>query len=373
MPRKVKIAAVQMDASPTPVTKRLARAADLVAEAASAGAKLIVLPEVFNTGYEYSEANYPAAEPINGPTVTWMKTQAKKHKIYLAGTLLLLDEEDIYNTALLVAPNGHLWRYDKNFPFTWERAYFREGRGITIADTPLGKLGMMICWDSAHAEQWARYAGKVDALLIMSCPPKMSAADVVFPDGTRANIKELMPEVYTPEEFFPGKDMDEHAAWLRVPVVHTVGSGQFRSSLPLSLLSIGAFIIRRPEFWAKLPQADAAWLESGFDKQTKIIDAAGQVIARVNDDGDGYTLAEVTLADETPKPGYEQPKMRTPKEAFFLSDILGNALMTVLYRRGVRRQWGAQMAPIDPRTKIWGGLAGIALVLGWFFGRIGRR
>jgi predicted amidohydrolase len=42
-----------------------------------------------------------------------MKAQAAQHNIHLVGTLLLLDETDIYNTALLVAPDGRTWRYEK--------------------------------------------------------------------------------------------------------------------------------------------------------------------------------------------------------------------------------------------------------------------
>lgn len=73
MERKIKAAAVQMDVTPSPLEERLRRAELLVKEAARSGAQLVVLPEVFNTGYAFSESNYDNAEPIDGPTVTWMK------------------------------------------------------------------------------------------------------------------------------------------------------------------------------------------------------------------------------------------------------------------------------------------------------------
>ena len=134
----------------------LARAGRLVSRAVKEGAQLIVLPEVFNTGYEYSDENYTRAEPLTGPTVTWMKQTASQFNIYLAGTLLLLDHEDIYNAMLLVGPEGQTWRYDKLCPWAWERAYFRGGDRITVADTPLGKFGLLICWDMAHPERSRR-------------------------------------------------------------------------------------------------------------------------------------------------------------------------------------------------------------------------
>lgn len=168
MSRTLKVAAVQMDAQPAPVVDRLGRAARLVADAAAQGAQLVVLPEVFNTGYTYHEINYTLAERSDGQTMTWMLAHAAQHKVHISGTFLLLDGGEIYNTAFLVAPDGRTWRYDKRYPFSWERAYFRAGSDATIADTELGKLGMMICWDHVHPELWAEHAGKVDAMVIMS-------------------------------------------------------------------------------------------------------------------------------------------------------------------------------------------------------------
>ena len=173
-----------MDATPAPLDERLSRAAYLIAEAVSAGAKIVVLPELFNAGYEYHERNYQLAEPINGKSVTWMKKQSAQHQIHLAGSLMLVDANEIYNTALLIAPDGKLWRYDKQYPFLWERAYLKEGHSLTIADTEFGNLGMMICWDSAHADLWKQYAGKVDAMLVMSCP----SSRLVMPLIRRASM-----------------------------------------------------------------------------------------------------------------------------------------------------------------------------------------
>jgi predicted amidohydrolase len=376
MPRPVKIAAVQMDATPAPTGDRLSRAGDLVAEAAAAGAQLVVLPELFNTGYIYDAANYALAERIDGPTVTWMKAQAAGQGVHLAGSLLLLDEEDIYNTQLLVAPDGRTWRYDKIYPFSWERAYFRDGRSITVADTDLGKLGMMICWDSAHPDLWARYAGKVDAMVITSCPPKLSSADLVFPDGQRVNIGQLggvWDGIYTTEEYFPGVDMDAHAAWMGVPVVHTVGSGTFRSALPLPEISLGPYLLARPDLWNQLGQAGQVKIEAGYDPQTKVVGADGNVLARVTGPGDGFTLAEVTLADQTPQPTGEPPPMHTPPMAYFLVDVVGANLLTAVYRQGVRRRWGGRMAPIDPRTRLWVSAVVGAAAAGWLLGRGSKR
>lgn len=52
MPRSIKIAAIQMDARPAPTAERLARAERLITQIVPSGVDLVVLPEIFNTGYE---------------------------------------------------------------------------------------------------------------------------------------------------------------------------------------------------------------------------------------------------------------------------------------------------------------------------------
>ncbi len=152
---------------------------------------MVVLPELFNCGYAYSQRNFALAESFADETVTWLRAQAAGHGVHLAASLLLRDGDEVFNAALLFAPDGRWWRYDKQYPYVWERVYFREGHGVTVADTELGRLGLMICWDSAHADVWARYVGQVDALVIMSCPPAYDRLDLVFPDGMRLNTREL--------------------------------------------------------------------------------------------------------------------------------------------------------------------------------------
>jgi len=323
----------------------------------------VVLPELFNVGYEYHERNYALAEPINGQTMTWMKAQAAQHNIHLAGSFMLLDGDDIFNSAFIIAPDGRTWRYDKIYPYNWERAYFREGRSTTVADTDLGKLGMLICWDTAHSDLWQRYAGKVDALVITSCPPSMHRADLVFPDGERFSGT-IMGRQAPEDSHFQDKDIEDQARWIGVPVVASTGAGTFRSRMPLPQISVSGILGPRSDLQQYLQQAHEAILEAGFERFAKIIDANGQVVSRVENDGDGFTVAEVELADTQPQPAEAQPKMRLPGAGYFAIDFFGANAMVPLYREGVRRQWGTHMAPLDPRTKMWSW----ALLLGAAFG-----
>ena len=327
MTHKLKIAAIQMDATPGPTADRLARATDLVTKAVGDGAELVVLPECFNTGYTYAESNYLAAEPLDGQTVTWMKAQTRKHNIHLTGSLMLHDGDEVHNSALLLAPDGRMWRYDKRYPFMWERAYFSEGHQMTVADTDLGKFGMMICWDSAHANLWEEYAGKVDAVLIPSCPPKLNEAELVFEDGKRVRNS-------VNASHFADRDIHDQAAWLKVPVVHASGNGEFRSALPRPVVSVGSFLLARPLEWGRIPGAAGARLESGYGQHTQIISATGEVVGRVMEKGDGFTLAEVALADQLPKPDVPQPKMGIAGVIF--ADLFTRILFKGEYRRGRR-------------------------------------
>lgn len=366
MPRTLIVAAIQMDATPGPRDQRLMRAERLVEAAAVAGARLIVLPELFNIGYAYDDVNYALAEPLDGPTATWLAAKASQHGVYLVGSLLLRDHDDIYNTALLFAPDGRSWRYDKNYPFLWERAYFREGHHITIAETELGKLGLMICWDSAHPDLWARYAGKVDMMLIPSCPPTMNHSQLRLPDGTVA--KNLIDGHH-----FADGDIHAQTAWLGVPTVHSAASGRFSSVPPSPIVTTAAFLALRPNWWGKLSQASEAKLEADYEQHTQIIGADGRVIARCADHGDGFIVAELELKAEPPIPSPPQPAPQTHALAYLAADVIGPSLLTRVYRRNARWHWGARMAPVSATSRHWGWLVFVALIGGFMLARILRR
>lgn len=339
MTRTVKIAAVQMIARPAPLPERLSRAERLIAQAAGDGAQLVVLPELFNTGYEYSDANYQRAEPENGPTLTWMKQTAARYGVHLAGTFLIWQPPDIYNSLFVVSPAGRTWRYDKNHPWAWERAYFRAGREVTVADTELGKLGLLICWDAAHPALWARYAGRVDAMVVCSCPPAIHEMTILLPDGKQTTFAEGGPLLrrvkQTAGDTF-GRLLRRQAVWLGVPVVNTTATGNFTSAVPLPRLSLLIYTLARPDLWRYIPQGEAARITSGYLNETYVADAAGRVLQQVPPETEAYALAEVTLAGSPPQPRGKPPAYGV-SAIVYLFDVVFNALLTPVYRRGVRR------------------------------------
>jgi predicted amidohydrolase len=340
MSRKIKIAAVQMDANYAPVTERLRRAERLIKQIAPAEADLVVLPELFNTGYGYTPENFQRAEPLSGQTVTWLKETAAKYHIHLAGSLMLRERQDIYNALFLFAPDGRMWRYDKSYPWGWERAYFRGRKGITIAETDLGDIGLMICWDAAHRNLWRQYAGRVNLMIISSCPPDVTKPTFVFENGERATLDDfgrVGKRLQNAGRLLFGEMVNQQTAWLGVPTVQTVGSGHLQTRVPNSLWSLVSFLPLAPKLAKYLPQGNAVRLACDFVPGCKIVDGEGNVQAALEQaQGETFAIAEVVVPEKA-KPKTPQPKSLLPKIAYLASDVILPLLMLPIYRRGVRQ------------------------------------
>ncbi|HNB52835.1 MAG TPA: carbon-nitrogen hydrolase family protein [Anaerolineales bacterium] len=377
MPRKLTLASIQLDANPAPTAERLARAENLVGQAAEAGAQLAVLPELFNTGYIYDESNYARAERMDGPTVTWMRETARRFNLHLAGSLMLLDVDEVYNALLLFAPDGRMWRYNKVYPWGWERGYFRNGRDVTVAETDLGRIGLLVCWDTAHLDLWKRYAGQVDFMLVSSCPPDVSNPTYRFPDGRTATFDDMGPLVKgmqdTGKTLF-GEMVNEQTAWLGVPMVATVGAGRITTRLPQAKASLASMVPLAPWMAQYVAVADQVEMTCDIVPGCKVVDAEGNVLAAVPEgNGDAFTFAEVTVRDQRPLPTRDQPPSRMPSMVYFTSDYLLPWLNIPTYRQGLRRVWGEHMAPIEASTRQWVVVALAAGLLGFWLGRKKRR
>lgn len=341
------IAAIQMDANPAPTPDRLARAERLVTAAAEAGAQLLVLPELFNTGYSYSLENHARVETMDGPTATWMRDIAARLDINLAGSLMLLDQGDVYNALLLSAPDGRRWRYDKVYPWGWERGSFRESRQDpkgTVAETDLGHVGLLVCWDAAHLNLWKWYAGRVDLMVICSSPPQVDGATYHFPHGEQVRHEEMEPRIASTKgetrRVF-GEMINQQTAWLGVPAVNSVGCGHIQTDLPRGRQLLLGWAITVPRLLKYLPQANRLQMSCDMVHQCKVVDASGQVLAGLTrEDGEAFTLAQVCLAGSRPTPQGPQPASLIRRLSYFLSDLYLPMTAKPVYREG-QRQWKA--------------------------------
>lgn len=146
-----------------------------VAAAAAAGAQLVVLAEMFATGF--SLAAHRTAEPVDGPTVSWMVARAAAHDLRLAGSLALEpgDPDGLpTNSLLVVGPDGIEARYDKVHPFSYagEHERFAAGadRGV-IATVGGVRLALTVCYDLRFADQYWALAPQVDGYLVVASWP----------------------------------------------------------------------------------------------------------------------------------------------------------------------------------------------------------
>lgn len=338
MNQVVKIAVIQMNATPAPVAERLARAENLVNQCAAMGAQLIVLPEVFNTGYEYSDNNYLLAESLDGPTAAWMTRTASRYQIHLAGSFLRREQSDIFNTMLLVAPGGRQWHYDKNYPWVWERAYFRRGTDITIAQTEFGKVGFLICWDVAHPNLWQQYSGNIDLMVVSSCPPKALEVTFVFPGGELMMSKDRGAFAQylkrkTDQTF--GAYLRRQAACLEIPVAHATSTGISKSSLPKPKLSLVMLSAIFPRLLKYIAQFEHARIQSEYFNETYIAGKTGNVLQSAQSGAEGFAISDVILPGLFTKPKWKQPHFGIPKIMYSL-DPIAEVMFAAEYRKKTR-------------------------------------
>jgi nitrilase len=171
------VAAIQMISSPS-VGENLATARRLIAQAAGTGAKLVLLPEYWAIMGLSDSDKVAVAEPLGkGPIQDFMSEMARQHSIWLLGGTLPLASDDpsrVVNTTLVYDDQGrHVARYDKIhlFGFTKGTESYDEartivpGRNVGTVDTPVGKVGMSVCYDLRFPELF-RAMGPVSLIVV---------------------------------------------------------------------------------------------------------------------------------------------------------------------------------------------------------------
>ncbi len=140
--------------------------------------EIVILPEMFNTGFSMRPELH--AEPMDGPTVQWMRRLAASQKIILTGSLMIQEGPHYFNRLIWMLPNGELGHYDKRhlFAFAGEDQHYTAGNKRLIASVKGWKINLQICYD-LRFPVWARQAAanEYDVLVyVANGPEKRSPA-----------------------------------------------------------------------------------------------------------------------------------------------------------------------------------------------------
>ena len=159
--RKVKYAGIQMQCTKS-VEENIAKADKMVRKAASEGAKIILLPELFERQYFCQERNYDyylyARSLEEDEAVNHFKKVAAELEVVLPISFYEKDVNVFYNTTAVIDADGSvLGIYRKtHIPddhYYQEKFYFTPGdTGFKVWDTRYGKIGIGICWDQWFPE-----------------------------------------------------------------------------------------------------------------------------------------------------------------------------------------------------------------------------
>ena len=156
MSDRVKVAAVQTDPKLMKISENLENMVSAVRKAAANQANLIVFPECSLTGYIFSSRQeaLPFAEIIPGPSTEKLVSLCQKLKVYVIFGLLEKEGDRLFNAAALVGPQGLIAGYRKNhLPFLGIDRFVNIGdRPFQVHPTPIGNIGMHICYDILFPE-----------------------------------------------------------------------------------------------------------------------------------------------------------------------------------------------------------------------------
>ncbi len=163
------IALAQMALTLGEPEKNYQKVHDWVGKAASQGADLILLPELWASGFDLKNCQSYAA-PLHEGDFARMRYLAEEHKITIGGSLIEQDNNVFYNTFVLYDQSGEMINFYRKvhlFQMLKEEQYFRAGDRLVMAETEWGKLGLATCYDLRFPEMFRAYSVRGVALILV--------------------------------------------------------------------------------------------------------------------------------------------------------------------------------------------------------------
>ncbi len=276
--RRIKAAAVQLEAVAGDVAANLYRIEALVDEAAATGARLIAVPEFCTSPIMFNERIHDAVLAADdNPALTLFKRLASRHQCRLGGSMLVSEGGEIFNRYYFVEPDGTFHSHDKDYPTMWEGAFYKGGQDDGVFQTRLGGVGAAVCWELIRTQTIRRLLGRVDVAMTgthwWSIPSNWG--DIMNRGFAAAGQYNRYLSENAPSEF---------ARRLGVPVLQASHCGNFRSG----------FLLVPGMPW-QVP------FQTHFVGATQIVDSSGHILAqRYAHEGPGIVAAEIELGARAP-------------------------------------------------------------------------
>jgi predicted amidohydrolase len=220
----LRVGLAQWCATPGDPDQNLSDAEELIARAGAAGCRLVVLPELWASGYDpatLASDLQACAEPLDGPRSERLSALAAEHELWLAAGSVPERDADgqIYNTLALYDPSGRLLASHRKFhrylPGGEDRA-FSAGTGPTVCDCgpELGIVGLSVCYDGDFPET-GRALRQAGARLVLQPAAYECGAESWW------------------ERLYPGTALANGQWWV---LVNQIGEGCFGASRVISPL-----------------------------------------------------------------------------------------------------------------------------------------
>lgn len=184
---QLRVAAAQLECIHGDVDKNLARMHEVMRMAAS-DHDVVLFPEAYVMGFADEDQVRAMAEPLNGPIVQELQRLARIYDTYLVAGMAERLEQQIYNTSVVLGPNGLSWVYRKIHLWRNER-WMSPGSTMcrgSIQDIP---VGLMICYDVEFPET-ARTAALLGSQLVLLTNGNMAPYGPVHRTAIRARAQE---------------------------------------------------------------------------------------------------------------------------------------------------------------------------------------
>ena len=193
----VRLALAQMRVEPGAAEANVARAVNLVRQAAASGSDIVLFPETLDFGWTWSGANADRAPLPDSAAYQALARAAADSGVYVRAGLTETAGNLTFNSAVLIGPDGRQrLRHRKIHELPFARTVYAEGSALRVVDTPFGRVGILICSDAlAPGHALLESLGLMGARLVLS---PCAWADEPGRDLARTPYGDLWRDVYRP-------------------------------------------------------------------------------------------------------------------------------------------------------------------------------